>query len=48
MVYIPSESAKAWEGLTEEKIKLWLKERTVFDGDEEPRELEAIGVFAVP
>jgi hypothetical protein len=34
--------------LTEEKIKLWLRDQTVFEDDEEPRELEAVGVFAVP
>jgi hypothetical protein len=48
MVYISAHHAKAWEGLTEEKIKLWLREQTVFEDDEEPRELEAVGVFAVP
>lgn len=48
MAFIPAPRVKSWEGLTEEKIKLWLRERTAFGDDAERRELEVVGVFAVP
>ena len=49
MVFISSKHAPGWAGLTEEKIKVWLKDREVPQIEEESRkELEVIGVFAVP
>jgi hypothetical protein len=50
MVFISSKNAAGWNGLTEEKIKIWLREREVpQNGDGEDRkELEVVGVFAVP
>lgn len=48
MAFISAQSAKAWEGLTEEKHRSWLRDRTMFEGDDEPRELDVVGVFAVP
>ena len=47
MVFIPSKCAPGWSGLTEEKIKIWLKDREV-PSDDEDKELEVVGVFAVP
>lgn len=47
MVFIAAADAKAWSGQTEEGIKTWLREKTN-TGGEEPRELEVVGVFAVP
>ena len=49
MVFISSKHAPGWASLTEEKIKVWLKDREVPQIEEESRkELEVIGVFAVP
>jgi hypothetical protein len=49
MVFISSKHAPGWNGLTEEKIKIWLRERETHRADEDERkELEVVGVFAVP
>jgi hypothetical protein len=48
MVFISSTHSPGWDGLTEEKIKIWLRDREVpADGDDR-KELEVVGVFAVP
>jgi hypothetical protein len=48
MVFISSKNAAGWNGLTEEKIKIWLREREVPQNGEDRKELEVVGVFAVP
>jgi hypothetical protein len=48
MVFISSKNAAGWNGLTEEKIKIWLREREVPQDGEDWKELEVVGVFAVP
>jgi hypothetical protein len=48
MVFISSKNAAGWSGLTEEKIKIWLREREAPQNGEDRKELEAVGVFAVP
>jgi hypothetical protein len=48
MVFISSKNAAGWDGLTEEKIKIWLREREVPQDGEDRKELEVVGVFAVP
>jgi len=48
MVFISSKNAAGWNGLTEEKIKIWLREREAPQSGEDRKELEVVGVFAVP
>jgi len=48
MVFISSKNAAGWNGLTEEKIKIWLREREPHQNGEDRKELEVLGVFAVP
>lgn len=47
MAFIASKDAKAWNGKTEEAVKTWLREK-IDDGGEGNKELDVVGVFAVP
>jgi hypothetical protein len=48
MVFISGKNAAGWNGLTEEKIKIWLREREAPQNGGDRKELEVVGVFAVP
>jgi hypothetical protein len=48
MVFVSSKNAAGWSGLTEEKIKIWLREREGPQDGEDRKQLEVVGVFAVP
>jgi hypothetical protein len=49
MVFISSEHATGWKGMTEEKIKIWLRDRECQpQGEDEDKVLEVVGVFTVP
>lgn len=48
MVFIDVKFAKGWNGKTEEGIKAWLRDKSG-DGDhDEDKELNVVGVFAIP
>jgi len=48
MVFVSSKNAAGWNGLTEEKIKIWLREREPHQNGEDRKALEVLGVFALP
>lgn len=48
MVFISSKHTPGWNGMTEEKIKIWLRDKEVSQTGEDRKELEVVGVFAVP
>jgi hypothetical protein len=47
MAFISSKYVPAWEGMTEEKLKIWFREHEI-DSEGDQKELEVLGVFAIP